>query len=41
MTEKTQAEREAEVEALMARAADPDDPYDAGISDHQDHQEEG
>ena len=26
--EKSQAEREAEVEALIARATDPDDSYD-------------
>lgn len=28
--EKTQAEREAEVAALIARALDPDDEYDGG-----------
>lgn len=28
MSEKTQAEREAEVAALIARALDPDDSYD-------------
>lgn len=39
MADKTQAEREAEVEALIARAADPNDPYDAGMTDHMDHQE--
>jgi hypothetical protein len=29
MTGKTQAERAAEVAVLIARAQDPDDPYDA------------
>lgn len=28
MTDKTPAEREAEVAELMRRATDPDDPYD-------------
>jgi hypothetical protein len=37
MSEKTQAEREAEVEELIRRAQDPDDEYDGHHGNDRDH----